>query len=592
MCGSHCIIDSSLSVSKESIEKMVAQAQHRGQDHTGTLAIQVESYQIFFGQNLLKINSLTDKSQQPFADISKDYVLVFNGEIYNWKELDKEFNFVNESNSDTETLFHYLKLVAQDSRSWGKLKGIFAFVFWDKKQNILLSARDTWGVKPLYFTINNTHLAFSSEINSLLASGLVDATLQGSSVQEYLKYKFAWLPNTFFENVRQHPTHLQAWNLSEHPLSMQRGFVDKTEHAIPINTSDILKDVNHLLDKAIHHQYSEHFPPALLLSGGVDSTLLLAKSLELGYQLPCFSIVCDEKRFTQDTHFARLAAKQYKTDLHEVELQEHHLELLPALFQEADQPIGDSALLTTHLICQAAKKDFKVLWSGAGADELFAGYNRHWAFNQYLKHPYFWIYAKQIAYFLPLGRLGKRFLNSIDISPKKTFLNFCRLDILEKKNIFQRNWTLDDTLKWDREQYLKGDILSLTDFWSMKHTLEVRVPYLDDDLVNFVTQIPSQMLLKHGKKWILKRLLEQKGGEIYTHRKKEGFGIPFGQWLRNPKNNFLWDFVGNPQNPIFEYVPKDRFEVLLQKHLARQEDYTQELFALCALGWWLEKYAK
>jgi asparagine synthase (glutamine-hydrolysing) len=589
MCGIHCIISPHFSVLPESIEKMVAQSMHRGQDFSDIFTSETESYKIFFGHNLLKINNTTDKSQQPFRN--EYYTLVFNGEIYNWKDLDKEFNFTNQSNSDTETLFQYLQLVAQNVNIWGKLKGIFAFIFWDRKRNILLSARDSYGVKPLYFSKKSHFLAFSSEINALLASGLVDTNLQNSSVKEYLQYKFSLLPNTFFKDVQQHPCHLQTWDLTKKSLAPSRIFLDKVANSISGNSDKILAQTDFLLGKSIQNQHSEYFPPALLLSGGVDSTLLLAKSTELGHRLPCFSIVCDEKRFTQDTHFARLAAKQYKTDLHEVTLQEKHLELLPKLFQEADQPIGDGAMLTTHLICKEAKKNFRVLWSGAGADEIFGGYNRHWAFYQYLKQPSFWIYAKKIAHFLPFGRLGKRFLKGIDISPSKTFINFCSLDILENATNTQIQ-TLDDALKWDREQYLQADILSLTDFWSMKHTIEVRVPYLDDDVVHFAEQIPCQMLLKYGRKWILKKLLEQKGGKIYTQRKKEGFGIPFGHWIRNDKNNFLWDFTKNPQNPIFKYVPKERFQHILQKHLKKQEDYTQELFALCALGWWLERYER
>jgi len=593
MCGIHCIVDTSFSLTHKPIEKMVAQSIHRGQDHTKISANQTENYQIFFGHNLLKINNITDKSQQPFGD--ENYTLIFNGEIYNWKELDKEFNFINQSNSDTETLFHYLQLVAQNLNIWGKLKGIFAFVFLDKKKNVLFSARDTDGVKPLYFSLNENHLIFSSEINSLIESGLVNQTFHKPSVQEYLQYKFPLLPNTFFEDISQHPCHLQAWDLTKKTFNLSRSSLDKIEYAVPKEIHEVLTQVSVLLEKAIHNQYSKYFPPALLLSGGVDSTLLLAKSVELGYSLPCFSIVYNEKNFTQDTHFARLAAKQYKTDLHEIELKEQHLELLPTLFQEADQPIGDGAMLTTHLICQEAKKNFRVLWSGAGADELFGGYNRHWAFYQYLKHPSFWLWTKKMTQLFPLGRLYKRFWKSIDNLPQQTFLNFCSLDIL--KNKYQdsenhQNWMFHDALKWDREQYLRGDILSLTDFWSMKNTVEVRVPYLDDDLAHFAKQIPSQILFKHGKKWILKRLLEQKGGKIYTQRKKEGFGIPFGHWLRNTKNHFLWDFTQNSQNPIFEYVPKEHFHYILQKHLSKQEDYTQELFALCALGWWLEKYPK
>ncbi|KOY87966.1 hypothetical protein AD998_19135 [bacterium 336/3] len=591
MCGIHCIVDISFSLNHASIEKMVAQSKHRGQDHTSILSTQTENYQISLGHNLLKINNITDKSQQPFTD--ENYTLIFNGEIYNWKDLDKEFNFLNQSNSDTETLFYYLQLVAQDLNIWGKLKGIFAFVFWDKKQNILLSARDTYGVKPLYFALNNNCLTFSSEINSLIASGLVDKALHSPSIQEYLQYKFPLLPNTVFKNIQHHPCHLQFWDLTKKPLELPRGFLDKVENTIPTESNKILTQTNILLENAIHHQYSEHFPPALLLSGGVDSTLLLAKSTELGYKLPCLSIVCHEKNFTQDSYFAKLAAKQYNTHLQEVELQERHLELLPTLFQEADQPIGDGAIFTTYLICKEAKKDFRVLWSGAGADELFGGYNRHWAFCQYLKYPSFWLMAKKIARFLPFGRLGKRFLKGIDTSPSKTFINFCSLDILENRTATNTQiQTLDDALQWDREQYLQGDVLSLTDFWSMKHTIEVRVPYLDDDLANFARQIPANTLLRHGRKWILKHLLEQKGGKIYTQRKKEGFGLPFGHWLHNPKNSFLWDFTNNSQNAIFEYVPKGRFNYILQKHLSKQEDYTQELFALCALGWWLEKYPK
>ncbi|MDX1903238.1 MAG: asparagine synthase (glutamine-hydrolyzing) [Thermonemataceae bacterium] len=592
MCGIHCILDISKELDSQNIQEMSRYTSYRGSNPPQNLLLAAENYHIFFGHNLLPINNTTDFSQQPFSKAEQDYVLVFNGEIYNWKFLDKKFNFTNQSNSDTETLFEYLKIISQNPTLWGDLEGIFAFVFWDKKQNKILSGRDNWGVKPLYYFFNQKQLVFSSEIQAIFASNLISKKLNIKSLAHYLHFKFAPIASTFFQDIHSHEKELIIWNLNKpfEKLSqkndIQEAFIFGKE-----NRKKLVESTELLLKKAIQNQYSDLYPPALMLSGGVDSTLLLALSQEMGYQIPSFSIVTDEKNFTQDAYFARKASQQYNSRLYEVKITEKNLPELPELFQKADQPIGDSALLSTYLLSEEAKKlNFRVLWSGAGADELFAGYNRHQAFKYYLKMPK--MFFKKMALFFPKSRLATRFFDSISRNNQETFLKFCSLHILDKnfESNLSEKWTLEEALDWDRTHYLPEDVLLLTDFWAMQNTVEVRLPFLDKNLSNFARQVPAEIHLFNDKKYLLKELLNKKNGKIYTERKKEGFGIPFGTWLLNTDNQFIMEVMQKKDALIFEFVAPAVWQNLWHKHLSQKADYSQEIFALLALAWWLEKH--
>lgn len=590
MCGLHCVIDFAYKVLPTSIEKMLANTLHRGSDATEYTTIQENDYQIFLGHNLLQINTTNPLATQPFSDEQKRFWLIFNGEIYNFKEIDRKFNFENKSQSDTETLWNYLQKVSENPALWGELEGIFAFIFYDNQRKILLSARDEWGVKPLYLYQDTQKWIFTSEVQSFWASGLLSPQIRKSAITEYVLYKFALPPNTFFEKIHIHPTALRIYSFEkdqarEFSYSFKKAYV-----SADWNKSFILGQTEHLLEQAIHNQVQGAYSPALLLSGGVDSTLLLALAKKLGYELPAFSFWVSEPKFTQDNFFTQKAQKIYGAKVEKVEINEKDATLLPELICKMDYPVADSAFLATFLLSQKAHwQGFRVLWSGAGADELFAGYHRHWAFKLYLTMPKWWLKLKKIFTFLPKNRLQRKFLENISYS--QTFLNFASLDILQPKkhSNFAEISNLQEALQWEMKYYLQADLLKINDLWGMRNLLEIRVPYLDKNLSDWALQIPAEIRLKHGKKWILKEILRKNKGEIFTSRKKEGLGIPFGIWLKKTSNKHLWAFVDEKQNPLFEFISQERVKFLLHNHQHHKADFTSELFALYVLAEWLKQ---
>jgi len=588
MCGVHCIVDFAKNDLIESIKAMAKATTHRGTEPPQIVQLTQTNFHIAFGHNLLPI-SAKQLVSQPFTNTQRRYFLVWNGEIYNYKKIDQKHHFANFSQSDTETLFNYLVAFSEKRATWGELEGIFAFVFYDTQNNRLLTARDRYGVKPLYYYQKDQKILFASEITAFWASGQVPRKIRKEAIDEYLTFKFPLRPNTFFENIYEHPNCLQIWNLET--KTAETITFTTSNHTPTFNPTKVVSDTENLLLQAVKHQHSFFYPPALMLSGGVDSTLLLALARKQGLDLSAFSIVTDEKKFTKDIDFAQKAAQIYATPLEQIQVDISLLEQLPEILLQADYPIADTAILPTYLIAQKAKQqNIRVLWSGAGADELFAGYNRHEAFYYYLKNPKIWNAIAQIISKIPFrNRQLTKLVANIHPNPQQTFLNFASMEMLKTKiNNFESKSLLDFALRWDRENYLFSDLLKINDFWAMQTTVEVRVPYLDDRLSEFAEQIPAEFLLKNGKKWILKEILARNGGKIFAQRRKEGFGIPFGHWIRQKHCHHLFDFLQKPHHAIFEHLDYQKAQFLWQSHQSCKADYSTELFAIYFLAVWLE----
>ncbi len=376
------------------------------------------------------------------------------------------------------------------------------------------------------------------------------------------------------------------------------------------------KKVEDLLkDSVLRHLTADVFS-GLFLSGGVDSTLLLALMKEVGVPpVPTFSIVNDaqEKHFgTEDYRYAQQAAQQFGSYHREVSLTlslfEEHFE---KFVQQLDQPIGDSGAMMTYLLSQEAQQYVKVVLSGAGADELFGGYNRHQAYYQYLKHYslFKWLAkpSKTLSSVLPTGysqplrkpfRLFKKFAQSLSDDPPTTFLQFVTLSGLKdcpssiseyhfrpEKDFIEEH--LSFALQHDQQHYLIEDVLQMSDTSSMAHSLELRVPYLDAPLAHYVQSLPAVFRLKHGRKWILRNLLDQYGGKPFTRRAKEGFGLPFGHWLKEKRSTIIRQHLEDHQLPIYEFISFNKVDRLLTAHRRGYQDHSAELWSVMLLSAWL-----
>jgi len=591
MCGINMILDFSGNVQIEHIQKMMNAIEHRGPDANNSMANPFGKGTVFLGSNRLTIIDRNEDSNQPFVSQDGKYALLFNGEIYNFEELRNQLiskGVQFKTLSDTEVLLHWLMHKGESGVS--DLNGMFAFVFIDFDQTKIIASRDSMGIKPLFVTQSAKQLIFSSEINGILASGLVAKELNKDVIPHYLAYKYAPRPATFYKGIEEVlPNSL--WQIDS---------LGKVENSsTPVQRTDEVVDVNQLLIDSVVQQYSAPNNTGVMLSGGVDSTLLLAiLNKELGFRnIPVFSIASKGKNkfATKDGSFAIKAAKLYKAEYSEIGIDESSIGLLGEYVQTLGQPIADSGGFLTWLIAQEAIGKSNVLLSGAGADELFAGYNRHNAFYKYLKYRdknWFSLlkHGKRLFSILPKSRQIKKLANAINNDPSTTFNNFIQSDDFRKEerlwdNNLSNEAHLRNALAHDQENYLSADVLTITDLATMQHSIEARVPYLDNKIVQATRNLSAETLLKNGPKWMLKEQLTKYEGKSFANRKKEGLGLPMDDWFRN---NRQWFDFNSEENIVHQFVDQETIQTLLSKHCFGKENLTQELWRILLLHQWLK----
>lgn len=613
MCGLNLIIDFRGDVDEGCIRQMNMATQHRGPDGSFSAQVHLGNAQVFLGHNRLKVVDLSNNSNQPFFSQDKRYVLIFNGEIYNYRRLKAQLPTIShwQTNSDTEVLLHWL--ITHGVKGIVDLEGMFAFALLDTHEQSILFGRDEAHIKPLYVYQKDHCLVVSSEIRGILASNLVPKVLNEAQIGHYLNFKYAQPPQTFFQDIYQLSS-ITSFDITTRTL---RSISCQAKSSL-VNPKIKNETIEQLLIESVAQQLKADVPVGIFLSGGVDSTLLLSIAQELGIKyLPSFAMVNhaqDQSFGTKDFHFARLAAKQYQSVHHEYMVSSNDLENLTDWVNCMDQPVADGATLLTYLLSQKARQQVKVVLSGAGADELFAGYNRHWAFAWYLKNRP-WLnamapYARWFSKGLSDGiahpwrnqfRLIHKFFAQLAPSPAQTFINFTRLqniplrkalwfDISQKVNHNSQEAWLHWCLQYDQQHYLPNDVLAITDAMSMQHGLEVRVPYLSQALTSTMQQYSPLDSLAQGKKSLLKAWLNKRGGQAYTQRAKEGFGMPFGKWLQAGQLPWVIDSLKKPHAVLYDWIDSPKFEQMLAAHQRKKRDYTSEIWAVVTLDYWLKSH--
>lgn len=606
MCGLSFLLDRTGALGPAAAARMREATAHRGPDGCG-------SHQfgdggpgtVYLGHNRLRIVDLSDEAKQPMLSADGRYALVYNGEIYNWRELRAELEAAGErfrTQSDTEVLLRLL--IREGAAALPKLRGMFAFVFYDSVAKSAVAARDEHGIKPLHVADSAAGLAICSELPGLLASGVVPRVFEARPLAAYLRNRYAGADGTFWQRCYELAPGdlltLQAEQSLSRPVR---------EGAAPAPASSIER----LLRQSLTRHLAADVPVGLWLSGGVDSTLLLALARELGREVPCFSIGLRPEEGTfgsEDRRYARAAARQYEAEYHEFEAGDELLRHTDDALATLGQPIADSSVLLTWWLAKQTSREVKAVLSGAGADEFFAGYNRHRAFAWWWQHQGWLLPGARLlrtigqaiptAYNLPGRqqlRLARHLLTRVRSTPYGTFQQFVALDSLLLQLLREpvvesvdKGFQLaeDYLLTYDRSRYLPGDILALTDQTAMRHGLEVRTPYLDQDLTAYVSTLSANELLRHGPKWILRELLDQRGGQAFTKRRKEGFGLPLTRWLRMLKYGWLFDPIRRPDHPLFEHFDYHRTQQFLTRFQTGHHDLGAEAWALITLFRWYD----
>jgi asparagine synthase (glutamine-hydrolysing) len=603
--------------STDDLNRMSELIRHRGPDDCGTWNSARPLVQL--ASRRLAVVDLPG-GHQPMLTDDGQLVIVFNGEIYNHQELREELQArghqFRTDHSDTEVLLLGYK-------EWGtklseRLNGMWAFTIYDIGRARFFCSRDRFGKKPFYYTRTKEGFIFASELTSLAAHPSVSKNVSRRALQKYFAYGYVPSPLSIYEGVLKLPA---GCSLSVDVRSLECrvekywDLVLEPFEAIPRNPEkEWGQQLRELLDRAVKRRLIADVPVGVFLSGGIDSstvTALASHHVSSG-KLKTFSIGFHEKSF-DETEFGRRMSAKFKTD-HQVEILSlgRAREVMSDCVNKLDEPMGDSSLLPTYLVSGFAREQVTVALGGDGGDELFAGYDPFLAlrraelYRAVFPRP---VHAAIKAIFnrlpvssanMPLDFKIKRALRGLDYDPRLWMpvwmapLNMAaleelfseRLDVEELYSEAIEQWDMcpqkdlvDKTLQFYTKLYLQDDILVKVDRASMMHSLEVRAPFLDIELVDFVRRIPSAYKLRKGTtKYILKKALEDVLPHEILYRSKKGFGTPVGEWLRNGS-------LGIEQSPL-SLLNTEVVARKLTAHRAGKSDEAAFLWSFYVLTKW------
>jgi asparagine synthase (glutamine-hydrolysing) len=583
----------------------------------------------------LAIQDLSAAGHQPM--ISKDgrYVIVYNGEVYNATELRylleaKGLNF--QGHSDTEVI---LEACAQ----WGafetasQLIGMFSFGLWDKQERSLTLVRDRLGIKPLYYGKVGSVFLFGSELKALLAYNKFDKSLNVEALGSYFKYNFIPAPHTVYNNgYKLLPGTILTFNedgksksqVFWDPLKIvQKGF--NLRELSPHHDKDKINDLEELLKDAIQRRMVADVPLGAFLSGGVDSSTVVAIMQSLSpHPIKTYSIGFEEEGFNE-AEYARAVAQHLKTDHHELILSPQDvLSVVPQLPKYFDEPFADASQIPTYLVSKLARESVTVALSGDGGDELFGGYNRHNIASQVQKiygilplalrsiigdalklgSEDFWDRAIPSKILPQAGDKLYKLANVLKAKDAKELYDILLSQKKPSKNFILHQDTanlchsevqfssfMDSIQYWDLIKYLPDDILTKVDRASMAVGLEARVPLLDHRIVAFAWGLPADMKIRGSvTKWILRQVLYRYVPKNLIERPKMGFGVPIGKWLKGPLRPWAEELITEKRLKNSDFFDVQQVRQMWHEHLKGQRNYQHQLWSILMFEAWKEAY--
>lgn len=549
----------------QALESMIPALRHRGPDDNGIWLkpnSNINSTFVGLGNTRLAIIDLSPAGHQPMFDAETGACLTYNGEIYNFQTLRKELDDSNrawKSFTDTE-------VVLRAYERWGvscleRFRGMFALALWDAGDHKLLLARDPLGIKPLYYYQTKNLFIFASEIRALLASGLIPRRLSRTGLASYLEYGSVESPETIIEGVRSLlPGHCLIVKSSEEEISVdERTFNDEVFEPLPQsrfgNRDKAVEHLREVLQESVRLHLVSDVPLGVFLSGGMDSSAIVALMSRIaGERVKSFSVTFAEKKFTEATH-ARSVAERFGTEHREIPLSEEGLlEMLPGALRAIDQPTMDG--INTFVVSKSVREaGITVALSGLGGDELFAGYS---TFQRFRKLESLSPVPQGVR--RAVSTIGSAVLNDSvqrrkfwqlfksDGSPRAAYSVTRQLfsmkeigellkDVPSRSEVCYHEEALDSinaVSLCELQGYMTNTLLRDTDFMSMAHSLEVRVPFVDSEVVRFVLSIPGEWKMNGGRaKPLLQDALKDLLPEKLMQRPKMGFTLPFENWMQS-----------------------------------------------------------
>jgi len=609
------------------LDRMTRTMRHRGPDDEGYYL----DGPVGFGHRRLSIIDLAT-GRQPIHNEDRTVWIVFNGEIYNCRELRSELEKAGHcfsTRTDTEVIVHAyeqygLKCVEM-------LNGMFAFALWDKGLRRLLIARDRVGIKPLYYCQSERGLLFGSELKAILEHPSVTRRIDLTSLNLYLAFEYVPTPRSIFEGIHKLPP--------GHILTVENGHVRleqywdvhlcASEGPSARSEEDYLAELRFTLKEAVRKELISDVPVGVFLSGGIDSSAVAAMMVELNPgNVTSLSIAFEDPSFDESS-YARQVAEHLGTHHHETTLtSDTMLELVPRVAEFLDEPLGDSSIIPTYLLCDFARNHVKVALGGDGGDELFAGYSTlqaHRLFEYYQtwvpgvvrRRLVPWVVEKLPVSFdnISLDFKARRFVAGEGLTPAArhhlwlgAYTRRQRRELLgdladghesDSDDLAERHWqacntgnALNRVLYCDMKLYMEGDILPKVDRASMANSLEVRVPLLNLDMLEFTSRLPVRFKLNRLKtKYLFRRAVKDLLPPEVLSRGKKGFNMPVAKWLTGPLKGLAQDMFsegrlkrGGLFNPAY-------VRSLMDEHLAQRRDNRKLLWSLLIFELWREKWA-
>jgi asparagine synthase (glutamine-hydrolysing) len=615
----------------EILRRMRETLAHRGPDDLGEYIRPLDDYGpfVFMGHRRLSIIDLSG-GHQPLSNENGTIWVIFNGEIYNFKELRDELERLGhqfKTCSDTEVVVHAYEEYREEC--FKRFNGMFAIGIWDELNHRLILARDRLGKKPLYYSLINRTFLFASELKAILAYPNFSRKISPLSLMKYLFYEFIPSPHTIFNDAKKLP--------SASYLILDKKRMEVKRYWFPFNVEEEEKKLTEreieyrlleLMKSSVKRRLISDVPLGIFLSGGIDSSAITAFAQEeIPGKVKTFSIGFEDPSF-DESNYASLVSKFLGTEHFEQRMTPKDLlDIIPHLPGILDEPMADASILPTYLLSKFTREFVTVALGGDGGDELFAGY------PTYLAHKLAWQYERFLRNLHPvinfLGELlpvsdnnisfdfkVKKFLSGIGypegirnsvwlgsfsfqdiekVVSSEILNHYDRIKLIEEISLYKEGITIKDPLTLlqylDLKLYLQESILVKVDRASMACSLEVRAPLLDYELVEFVMGLPSSLKLKGlTSKYILKKAVNAYLPDEVIQRKKKGFGVPIAKWVKGPLKDLFGDLLSPDRIKREGFLNPGYVASLLQDHLLNKKDNRKKLWTLLVWELWVNRY--
>jgi asparagine synthase (glutamine-hydrolysing) len=644
ICGEWYIDPSSQEVEARRLYRMNATLSHRGPDGQGIYVqganggslldsadaaiLERSRGRVGLAHRRLSVIDLATGSQ-PMTNEDGTIWVVFNGEIYNFRELRAELEGHGHhfsTRSDTEVLLHLYEQHGEECALW--LNGMFAFALWDERRERILLARDQVGIKPLFYSWNGRRLLFASELKAL-AAALAQRPVDYQALHDYLSLNYIPGPRTIYRDVfKLQPGHLLIGD--RNGISLQRYWdvpfaAERSVGTVGASTDELAGELLERLRRAVRAQMVSDVPLGVFLSGGLDSSTLVALASEVSDRpVRTFSIGFKDPSYSE-LDGARLVASRFGTEHTDLVLDGDERELVPELVRSFDEPFADSSAIPTYYVSRLARSRVTVALGGDGGDEVFAGYHTYVAAKlaqRYRRLPRIVRrgLVSPLVHLLPSSEakisvdyMAKRFVKGAELPEERAHFSWkeifaedakaqlyadtCRCERADSFETFARYFAqcsqgeLLDRLQYvDMKVYLPDDILVKVDRMSMAHSLEVRVPFLDLAVVEFAASLPPTARVNGwNKKFILKQAVKRLLPKQIIQGRKRGFNVPLAGWLRRDLRELVHDYLAPAMIQRQGFFKPPAVAELVRRHESGTFDYGRNLWALLILGIWTEQ---